>query len=102
MDYESTSSHSHSRYVQKNQLTACHLILALADAAEEHRGAFVTFPNNGHREGSHLMQNQFHSLAKDETESTNSRLDVQIQIEQTLTVDNYPAYGREDHRNSRV
>lgn len=104
MDYEPTDSHSHSRYVQRNQLAARRLILFFADAADEraHQRIFVTHQISAPRDISHAMRNQFNASTKEGTETTNDGLDVQVQIEQAVMVDYDPVYGQDDYRKPRV
>lgn len=76
----------------------------LVEAAEEHarQRIFVTHQIPAPRDITSAMRNQFNGSAKDETETGNGDLDVQVQIEQAVMVDYNPIYGREDYRKPRV
>lgn len=104
MDNESTNSHSYQWCVQSSQPKSCCLIPPHPEAAEEraHQRIFVTHQISAPRDISHAMRNQFNNHTKDETETTNDGLDVQVQIEQAVMVDYDPVYGREDYRKPRV
>lgn len=80
------------------------IIIHIHEAAEEpaHPRIFVTHQIPGPRDIASAMRNQFNGSAKDETETANGDLDVQVQIEQAVMVDYNPIYGREDYRKPRV
>ena len=84
--------HIHGRSVQNNQPRACYLTPTPADTTEgrARRGVFVTHQNSAPRGDSYHMRNKLSSSTEDESETTNSGLNVQVQIEQAVMVDNYP------------
>lgn len=80
------------------------ILIHIHEAAEEgaHQRIFVTHQIPTPRDITSAMRNQFNGSAKDETETGNGDLDVQVQIEQAVMVDYNPVYGRGDYRKPRV
>jgi hypothetical protein len=103
IDYESTNPHSHSRYTKNTEPIAWYLILTLADAVGERtpQRVFVSHQTSASRNGSHAVQNRYNDNDSIGTQSTNDELSVQVQIEQTSSVDYSLVYGQEDRRKPR-
>lgn len=93
--------HGRSRAVNRKPFFSSRLS---ADAAEEraHQGVFVSHQITAPRDGSLVVRNRFGSSMKDGTETTIGGLGVQVEIEQTASVDYSPVYGREDCRKPWV
>ena len=63
-----------------------------------HQRVFVSHQMSAPRDASQAMRSQTACSVKDGAATTTSALDVQVQIEQTTTVDYDPVYGREEYR----
>lgn len=79
------------------------ILIHIHEAAEEHnrRRIFVSHQASAPRDVSYAMRNQFSSSTKEGTQTINEPIDVQVQIEQAVTVDYDPVYSREEHQGEK-
>ena len=99
MDYESTNSDKHPRYVQENPQAALFTSQTRADAVggRADQRVFVNHQLSAPRDGSQAMRSQTGRHTKDGADTTTGGPDLQVQIKQTTPVDCDLGYGREKH-----